>query len=74
MYAGGIDRILAQTKLPEGVRCTLRGQVQSMYTSFRSFGLGLILSVLLVYLILVAQFKSFTDPWLILWLAGAHRA
>ncbi len=63
---GAINRILGQNQLPEGVRCQLRGQVQSMYASFRSFGLGLILSVLLVYLILVAQFKSFTDPSLIL--------
>jgi multidrug efflux pump subunit AcrB len=37
-----------------------------MEVSFRSFGLGLILSTLLVYLILVAQFGSFVDPFLIL--------
>jgi multidrug efflux pump subunit AcrB len=37
-----------------------------MRSSFKSFGLGLILSVLLVYLILVAQFQSFVDPLLIL--------
>ena len=37
-----------------------------MRSSFRSFGLGLILSTLLVYLILVAQFESFLDPLLIL--------
>jgi multidrug efflux pump subunit AcrB len=37
-----------------------------MQTSFRSFGLGLILATLLVYLILVAQFQSFVDPLLIL--------
>jgi multidrug efflux pump subunit AcrB len=37
-----------------------------MRVSFRSFGLGLILAVLLVYLILVAQFESFLDPLLIL--------
>jgi multidrug efflux pump subunit AcrB len=40
--------------------------VQGMQASFRSFGLGLILSVILVYLILVAQFKSWVDPMLIL--------
>ena len=48
------------------VRVNLRGMVQGMPTSFTSFGLGLILSVLLVYLILVAQFHSFIDPFLIL--------
>jgi multidrug efflux pump subunit AcrB len=37
-----------------------------MRSSFQSFGLGLILSTVLVYLILVAQFKSFVDPFLIL--------
>ena len=37
-----------------------------MNSSFQSFGLGLILSLLLVYLILVAQFKSFIDPLIIL--------
>jgi multidrug efflux pump subunit AcrB len=37
-----------------------------MQASFKSFGLGLILSVVLVYLILVAQFQSFIDPFLIL--------
>ncbi|HXR08573.1 MAG TPA: efflux RND transporter permease subunit, partial [Candidatus Acidoferrum sp.] len=38
----------------------------AMLVSFRSFGLGLILATVLVYLILVAQFKSFLDPMLIL--------
>ena len=44
----------------------MRGSVQAMRSSFVSFGLGLILAVVLVYLILVAQFKSFLDPLLIL--------
>ena len=61
-----IDRILANTKLPEGVRVDLRGSVQNMRTSFRSFGLGLLLSIVLVYLVLVAQFSSFLDPFIIL--------
>ena len=37
-----------------------------MRPSFPAFGLGLILCVMLVYLILVAQFRSFLDPLLIL--------
>ena len=64
--AGAIDRVVEKTKLPEGVRVDLRGSVQGMRASFRSFGLGLILSVALVYLILVAQFSSFLDPFIIL--------
>jgi len=40
--------------------------VQGMRASFTSFGLGLCLAVVLLYLILVAQFQSFVDPFLIL--------
>ncbi|MBZ5657403.1 MAG: efflux RND transporter permease subunit [Acidobacteriia bacterium] len=61
-----IERIVAQTKAPEGIRIRLRGSVQGMRSSFKSFGIGLLLSVALVYLILVAQFESFLDPFIIL--------
>jgi multidrug efflux pump subunit AcrB len=64
--AGQIDDIIAHTKLPEGVRVNLRGSVQGMRASFRSFGIGLVLSVVLVYLVLVAQFSSWMDPFIIL--------
>ena len=40
--------------------------VQGMDASFRSFAIGLSLSVILLYLILVAQFRSFKDPFLIM--------
>ena len=61
-----IDNIIHDTKLPENVRVIVRGSARAMEVSFRSFGLGLILATLLVYLILVAQFKSFLHPLLIL--------
>lgn len=64
--ASGIRRILAGTTLPAGVRVNVRGMVQGMEASFTSFGLGLILALVLLYLILVAQFRSFLDPLLIL--------
>jgi HAE1 family hydrophobic/amphiphilic exporter-1 len=64
--SGSILKLVAQTKLPEGVRVDLRGSVQGMRSSFKSFGLGLLLSIALVYLILVAQFESFLDPFIIL--------
>lgn len=64
--AGAINGITARMKLPPGVRVNLRGMVEAMQASFHSFALGLILAVLLLYLILVAQFRSFTDPLLIL--------
>lgn len=64
--AAHIDRIIAGMDLPRGVRVELRGMVQGMRASMQSFGLGLILAVLLLYLILVAQFRSFVDPFIIL--------
>ncbi len=64
--AGRIDRIVAGVKHPADVIIRVRGIVGAMNGSFRSFGIGLILSVVLVYLVLVAQFKSFLDPLLIL--------
>jgi multidrug efflux pump subunit AcrB len=64
--ADEIDAIIASTKLPEGTRVDLRGMVQGMRASFRSFGIGLLLALVLLYLILVAQFESFVDPLIIL--------
>ena len=64
--ASQVDKIIAQTKLPEGVRIHVRGSVEGMRQSFKSFGLGLLLSIVLVYLILMAQFASFVDPLIIL--------
>jgi multidrug efflux pump subunit AcrB len=64
--ASGISRAIASTKRPAGVRVAVRGMVQGMQASFRSFALGLILALVLLYLILVAQFRSFVDPGLIL--------
>jgi multidrug efflux pump subunit AcrB len=61
-----VDKIIANTKVPENVRVTMRGSVEGMRQSFKSFGIGLILSVVLVYLILMAQFSSFIDPLIIL--------
>jgi len=61
-----IERLVAATKLPEGVRIDLRGMVQGMRASFSSFGFGLLLAIVLLYLILVAQFESFVDPLIIL--------
>lgn len=64
--AAAIEGLVAQTSLPDGVRVDLRGMVQGMRASFRSFGFGLVLAVILLYLILVAQFESFVDPVIIL--------
>lgn len=61
-----IAKIIAQTGHPSAIRMDVRGLVTTMQTSFKSFGIGLLLSVLLVYIILVAQFSSFIDPLLII--------
>jgi multidrug efflux pump subunit AcrB len=61
-----IDQIIQKTELPEGVRINVRGSVQEMRSSFKSFGVGLVLATVLVYLVLVAQFASFLDPFIIL--------
>src|SRR5262249_41066240 len=60
--ATGIDRVLSATKLPGGIKADVRGMVQGMRASFTSFALGMLLALVLLYLILVAQFRSFTDP------------
>jgi len=64
--ANSIRRLMAQATLPSGVRVNMRGMVEGMQQSFTSFALGLILALVLLYLILVAQFRSFVDPFLIL--------
>ncbi len=64
--ARNIRGVLAETKLPGGISANVRGMVQGMQQSFTSFALGLILALVLLYLILVAQFRSFLDPLLIL--------
>ena len=61
-----IDGIIAHTKVPEGLTVTLRGMVQGMRASFRSFALGSVSPWCCCYLILVAQFRSFVDPFIIL--------
>ena len=61
-----VDNIVRNTKFPPNVRIEVRGSVLAMQQSFKSFGFGLLLAVVLVYLILMAQFASFIDPFIIL--------
>ena len=61
-----IERLIVELKPPANMRTTLRGMVQGMRESFSSFGFGFVLSFILLYLILIAQFRSFVDPFLIL--------
>ncbi|MDE2026960.1 MAG: efflux RND transporter permease subunit [Candidatus Omnitrophica bacterium] len=64
--ASEINQRIKDIKLPEGYRINQRGEVQSMQESFQNLGGGLILAVILIYLVLVGQFRSFRDPLLIL--------
>ena len=61
-----IQNLVATIPHPASMRVNLRGMVLGMQQSFRSFAIGLSLSFVLLYLILVAQFRSFIDPVLIM--------
>jgi multidrug efflux pump subunit AcrB len=61
-----VRNVIAHEEIPGNVTVAMRGSAEAMNASFRSFALGLCLSVVLLYLILVAQFRSFTDPLIIL--------
>ena len=61
-----VQSVVSQLHLPKGVTVAVRGTVRDMQQSFSSFGIGLVLAVVLVYLILMAQFASFSDPFIIL--------
>src|SRR6266540_3966215 len=71
--SGAIRRIVDEhaAKLPPGSAITLRGQVESMDASFGRLGLGLVFAALLVYCVMVVNFQSWTDPFIITALPGA---
>ncbi len=63
-----VNKILAdmKPKFPSGVTVTLQGQVETMNSSFVRLGLGLLFAILLVYLLMVVNFQSWLDPFIIL--------
>jgi len=61
-----VRNVIAHEKIPANIKVAVRGSAEAMNASFASFALGLSLSVVLLYLILVAQFRSFIDPFIIL--------
>ena len=61
-----VNEVLKGLTLPKNARVRVQGAVVGMNQSFARFGVGLLLSVILVYLILMAQFRSFIDPFIIL--------
>jgi len=60
------NKLLSQTKTDKNTLLNVHGAIVSMNHSFAEFGVGLIISVLLIYRILMAQFTSFIDPFIIL--------
>jgi multidrug efflux pump subunit AcrB len=66
--SGDIDRIIAATRqqLPRGSRVVVRGQVQTMRSSYIGLLAGLAFSIVLVYLLIVVNFQSWLDPFIII--------
>jgi multidrug efflux pump subunit AcrB len=64
--SGQVNKVLAGMKHSAQITVAVGGAVSDMHSSFKSFGIGLILAIILVYLILMAQFASFSDPFIIL--------
>jgi multidrug efflux pump subunit AcrB len=52
--------------MPRGTTATIKGQVESMESSFRGLGYGLVFAIVLVYLLMVVNFQSWLDPLVIL--------
>jgi multidrug efflux pump subunit AcrB len=61
-----IQQIVNGIHPPRGTLITVAGSVTDMHAAFRSFAEGLALAVVLIYLVLMAQFASFSDPFVIL--------
>jgi multidrug efflux pump subunit AcrB len=66
--SGDVTRIIDQMrpKLPRGSRVVLRGQVQTMRSSYVGLLTGLALAIVLVYLLIVVNFQSWLDPFIII--------
>jgi CzcA family heavy metal efflux pump len=66
--ASAVDKVVAEIKprLPRGTTVRVKGQVESMESSFQGLAYGLVFAVLLVYLLMVVNFQSWLDPFVIL--------
>lgn len=64
----GIQKVLAsfQDKLPRGTQLIRRGQVETMTSSFAGLGAGVGVAIILVYLLIVVNFQSWVDPFIII--------
>jgi multidrug efflux pump subunit AcrB len=69
--AGDIERYIDKIKndpaqVPEGYSVQMRGEVKTMHESFKSLGFGFLLAVVLVYLVMIVEFRSFLDPFIVM--------
>ena len=64
--ADDIEKRLDGIQVPPGYRVVMRGEVESMRESLAGLGFGLLMAIALVYLVMVAQFRSFLDPLIVL--------
>jgi multidrug efflux pump subunit AcrB len=66
--AGEVTKLVndVQKELPRGSRTIIRGQVQTMSSSFEGLGLGLAGAIILAYLLIVVNFQSWLDPFIII--------
>ncbi|CAH2789916.1 MAG: CzcABC family efflux RND transporter, transmembrane protein [uncultured Paraburkholderia sp.] len=65
--ANQVDKLVekARATLPRGSQITVRGQVETMRTSYFGLGLGVAMAIVLVYLLIVVNFQSWVDPLII---------
>jgi len=63
-----VIRLASQTEkvLPRGSHLVIRGQVQTMKSSFLGLGVGLVGAIVLAYLLIVVNFQSWLDPFIII--------
>jgi CzcA family heavy metal efflux pump len=66
--ADDTQKILAQFRdhLPRGTQMNIVGQVETMTSSFEGLSIGLVMSIVLVYLLIVVNFQSWLDPFIII--------
>jgi CzcA family heavy metal efflux pump len=66
--AGDVQRVIKsmEAKLPKGAKVTIRGQYATMNTAFSGLGFGLAAAILFIYLLIVVNFQSWVDPFVII--------
>jgi multidrug efflux pump subunit AcrB len=66
--AGQVQKIVNDVRqhLPRGTTLVIRGQVESMYSAYFGLGVGLAFAILLVYFLMVVNFQSWQDPFIII--------